>query len=1686
MSALPKMADKKSLKNLVPLNGLTATHFEELAKKATVLELKPGKYLFKKGERDSSTCYILEGEIALVDGSDIKLTIEGGTEEAKHPIAPQQPRQLGARAKTHCTIISVDSGLLDVMLSWEQSASYEVDDIESDEEDWMTRMMQSDLLQRLPATNLQQLFIRMEEVDTKASEVVVYQDDEGDYYYIIKQGTCIVSRKPSANAREVKLAELTDGDSFGEESLLSGAKRNASVTMLTDGKLMRLSKKDFNELLKSPLLSHVTYDQAKPLIQDGAILLDVRLPGEYTNAHLENSINLPLAAIRNEISNIDREKEYIVYCDTGRRSTSAVFLLGQFGIDANVLKDGLSSVPLEDYATTNQKEAASAEIIDINRDRADVADTGPLVAELKTIKKEKAQLEENLKNLSLEVDSLKTQIGKSEEKIASRESELQETKNLIQNEQDMASNLEEELQGLRAVEIESDKLKEQLAKVKEQLEEKEKLLKNSQESDESLQKKLLSQQEKIKKFERDLKKARERESDAEQVNEANVTELEALNVTLLNLQSEKAELSNKLESIEREKDALGEDVDASVGALNAELEGLRTTIGELQENRAKIDSDLQQERQQMELLRQQLQAKDAEQQTLTEKMTSIGNELEVEKSKSQQVATEKAAIENELQVLRGELENGSASSSEKITALENQINEFQQSRLDLESQLELSTTLADALQSELHDIKQSSESAIAEREAQQQSLLSQLNETASIRSNLEADIQGLNEKMSGYEASLAELRTNSEQQARADEEKIKSLEVSLARASEDKSVREAALQEELAGYQQSQQRLEADLQAITEKANEYQNSLETLTRENDARQQESHAAVEKLQAELDEVNRKNAQRESDLVQQTNDSKNQYQEATLEIEKLTARVKEYEAGLSASNENVERQTREFTDKIKLLESELENKNKNNNDLQQTIESLQAAEQQYRQDLDLSRVTQEQVDDYKHKFAQVEKDRNSIDEQLTQSRKRIEELSEINKQLEAGNQDEALQLNLQELRCSLNDAEQKLQEKDRLISEKSDEENELRKELAALRAVYVQKDSDVSRLQNDLNSAQEKISEFEKNDENTNKSKQAAIEELSLVRGIYEQSEKENSERIVKLETELKEKQQQLNEYNDKANEAVSLKTDAESAFKVMEGEIEKIRRESDQYQKTIHDSNEQIIALRSELEKLQEQQKSWRVTEDDLAKNNELEMSRARVSELEDELRQVHAKLELSEVSVQQQKTLSNDQQDINIQLSQLKSEMESQMDRYKSELDDESNKLREENKGLHDELKKLHMEHEMAIKTGQEAAGKIQPDMSDAHQAAEEKDHSALFDLPDIDKNLFNNNAGTTAPKSNWLMTIIVALLFSLFSAATVYWYFVMSKSDQVTIVQQPESDNEVSNQKTINKQAMSSPGVKDKQQPSSGKNLANASEAISRKKESSPARTADGLKPTRIFSDFLQSGGSGPVMVGVPGGIFSMGSPANSTYFDERPQHKVSLRQYSISKFEVSFEDYDRFSADSGRPRPSDNGWGRGKRPVINITWDDAIAYTQWLSKQTGHEYRLPSEAEWEYAARSGSKERYWWGADYKPESANCFNCGSQWDRISSAPIGSFSANSLGLHDMTGNVMEWVMDCYTDNYDGAPIDGAARQSAACQKRVVRDGSYHSTSENIRVTKRSGYPQDSAVDQIGFRIVRVR
>ena len=227
------------------------------------------------------------------------------------------------------------------------------------------------------------------------------------------------------------------------------------------------------------------------------------------------------------------------------------------------------------------------------------------------------------------------------------------------------------------------------------------------------------------------------------------------------------------------------------------------------------------------------------------------------------------------------------------------------------------------------------------------------------------------------------------------------------------------------------------------------------------------------------------------------------------------------------------------------------------------------------------------------------------------------------------------------------------------------------------------------------------------------------------------------------------------------------------------------------------------------------------------------------------------------------------------------------------------------------------------------------------------------------------------------------------------------------------------------------------------------------------------------------------PEMVVIPGGSFRMGcGSGQNCYDDEHPVHEVRVESFELGKYEVTFEEYDRFTAATGRERANDRGGGRGRRPVINVSWEDTVAYTKWLSGQTGERYRLPSEAEWEYAARAGTATAYSWGNEIGRNRANCSDCGSRWDGKLTAPVGSFAPNGWGLHDMHGNVREWVQDCWNGSYQGAPTDGSAWESGDCSQRSLRDGSWLNYPKVLRSANRSGFTTSTRINLIGFRVAR--
>jgi len=357
--ALP---DSSTLVQLEPMSTLSSGRLKELSTLCFVETVSKDIDPFRMNlVKSAQAMYLLGGDLGLRLADGTKLVLKGGTEAAKHPIFPTRLALQDAIALTEIQIVRIDLDLLDIMMTWDQLAGLEntgaqntkASSTESkrDATAWMgdtsafsAGKLQSGVFSRLPTANIEEMFRRMTNVAVKAGQVVIRQGAEGDYYYLIESGTALVSRAASPGDAPVVLAELNAGDAFGEEALVSDNKRNATITMKTDGSLLRLNKIDFVELLKAPLINQVSMADAKAKVTAGAVWMDVRLPSEFKFDHLPNAINVPLNQIRNLTDELDKAKQYVVYCQTGRRSSAAAFVLVQHGFDVLVLDGGTRGV----------------------------------------------------------------------------------------------------------------------------------------------------------------------------------------------------------------------------------------------------------------------------------------------------------------------------------------------------------------------------------------------------------------------------------------------------------------------------------------------------------------------------------------------------------------------------------------------------------------------------------------------------------------------------------------------------------------------------------------------------------------------------------------------------------------------------------------------------------------------------------------------------------------------------------------------------------------------------------------------------------------------------------------------------------------------------------------------------------------------------------------------------------------------------------------------------------------------------------------------------------------------------------------------------------------------------------------------------------------------------------------------
>ncbi len=335
------------LRSFAPLDGLKSENLLALARKTQVRQLSAGRLLFKEGDQDKRTFYLVAGQVDLRAEERSIGHVRAGTPEARGALAPGVPRKVTARAVTDIEYVMIDSDLLDVLLTWDQTGQYEVSELRSDaldvSGDWMTTLLQTKAFHRIPPANIQAIFMRMQRINYRAGDVVIKQGTEGDYFYVMVSGRGVVTRETPLNKEGIKLAELAPGDSFGEEALIAEAKRNATITMATDGTLMRLGKQDFQTLLNEPMLQWVEHDKAKEIVARGGKWLDVRLPSEFQNFRIDEAVNIPLYFIRLKLNALDKNTQYVVCCDTGRRSSAAAYILSERGFEAYVLRGGLAA-----------------------------------------------------------------------------------------------------------------------------------------------------------------------------------------------------------------------------------------------------------------------------------------------------------------------------------------------------------------------------------------------------------------------------------------------------------------------------------------------------------------------------------------------------------------------------------------------------------------------------------------------------------------------------------------------------------------------------------------------------------------------------------------------------------------------------------------------------------------------------------------------------------------------------------------------------------------------------------------------------------------------------------------------------------------------------------------------------------------------------------------------------------------------------------------------------------------------------------------------------------------------------------------------------------------------------------------------------------------------------------------------
>ncbi len=1582
MAVAPKQNSLEVLRKLVPLNTLSDEALDSLHKEAVFEKAGKGSILIEAGDTETQNVYLLSGQVALFSGKREVDVVVAGSDTARFPLAHQIPRKFTVKAKTKVEIVRLDNRHLGELLARSNGSDYEVSELDAVEDgDWMSQLLQSRVFQQIPAANIQGVMMRMEEQEALAGEVVIQQGEEGDFFYLINKGRCgvLVSEEPGQDPVEV--AQLGPGDSFGEEALLSDQPRGSTVVMLMDGMLLRLSKDDFIQFVKSPLANEIDHGQAQGKIEEGAVWLDVRTAREFEESHLPGAINLPFGSLRYQAASLDPEKAYVVYCGDGQQSTTAAYLLVERGYETYVLERGLEGpAGLElssDQASTSDNVVALRPESEVDRGEQ-LPSPEPLEAqaELQLLKKKLGGAEAHAREQLELMKKLKLALDNAKEKIINLERGKAATRTAYQQMEQESGTLKEsltELQGKLDQQAEDSlsekaELEQRIVQLETALEASSSLqadLEDSRKSAESdLQRELKESTDKRVRLEQELAAGRDAMAKAEAQRKELESELEGLRASsssaLEDSQSRITELEQKLAQSDSEQ---GES-QKQLGTLNAELENLKSTLdergqelGSNQEKASALEQELEAVRSARQEQDQALEQRDAELKRQTE---------------------ESESAQSRIVELEGELE---AYKKEQALQQEQQDDEVRSRLGALESDLEMARQQATELESALESKNQQYNELQQQAEESKKQLEDRLAELSSDRDDLKqitgAELLGLQERIDQFAAEQeAQLKQQQELQQRSDQleqdldtanTRVEELEKALA---SDQEAGAATEQEHTAQLTQ----LESERDELRLRAESAEKQLETLGQEQQVPEQ-----LAALEAELKQVQEARDQLQTQLEESAATVGREEDElSTLRLE-LEEAVKERDQARDelAEQQKLLSQKPSGDDELKILQAELDS-------LTDALEEADKAHDVMQRELDEAVAARTASDEALEQFKQALAD----GEESAGSEKTEQLQSDLEAEREARERAEGnshrLQEEVDELRSVMEEYAAQIQQAQEGIE--GEDMEALRLELDLVR----------QQAEADVKQANQKLQDAE-----------AKLEALTAA---------EKQDEVAVLRLELQELQSRLR--------------DATQGKSTEMAENEGLRQEVSGLEQAVEERQRQIDSMTKDLRRLEEK----------------IEDSNSEV----DRLKQA---LETAQVEAEEAEFRNAEELEARRQVEQALYKLQEQVEHERPE-------------GMTDS--QLVVDGKPLVFDDSGTGGR-KGLMTGAGVGA-----VVAFVLAEI----FSFVGGNGELVSSMLASDDPAPLASPVTPPR-------DVAPSPAVVQQapkPEASTPQPERAVVKQPQQADAQTPDAATPRPAPQIAVAPSPV----VSTPA--VDAAPPRKqtgdLIQDTLQSGGSGPSMVYIRESDFTMGSDRSQLASEERPAHRVAVDAYAIGRYEVTFNEYQRFASATGRAIPDDLGWGRGSRPVINVNWEDAKAYTGWLSRQTGETYRLPTEAEWEFAARAGSDDLYWWGYGQPAGRANCFNCGSQYDSRTTAPVGAFEANSFGLHNTAGNVMEWVEDCYHGSYVNAPTDGSAWVEPGCRERVVRGGAFNKSADSLRSTKRAGHTPDAKLFVLGFRVVR--